>query len=353
VTLTNKLFHTKSGLYVTIAVGILLIAGASVLIWYGSLTLRLKPVGTISRPTRVFIQRGETVRSLAANLEKQRLIRDKGAFVWYMRHQGWDRLISPGAYEFSPDQSAKRIAEIIAKHQVTRNWVTIPEGFRYTQIARRLARRGICSEDEFLALAANPKALAGEIEMPLPPGTVEGYLFPDTYRMPPGTGARAAMKMMLRRFEDVVYIKMVPELNRGHRSLHEVVTVASMIEREARVEKDRPLIASVIYNRLRVDMKLDIDATIQYTLGYWKPQLLYADLRIPSPYNTYMYRGLPPGPISNPGLDCLTAALKPAKTSYLYYVATPDGRHKFSSSLQEHNRAIHEVRLMRHAGGPT
>ncbi|MEI6512053.1 MAG: endolytic transglycosylase MltG [bacterium] len=355
---TNKFLNSKSGKFTITVLGIVLIAGLSFLIWYWSLVVRLKPVSIIFLPTKISIEPKTALSEIASELKAKGLIRNEGAFKFYMRWKGWDRKIWVGVYEFSPSQSTPQIAEAIAKHQITHNWVVIPEGYRYTQIAKRLAHHKICNEDEFLKLAVNPKIFSKEIKIPLPSNSVEGYLFPDTYRMTPGIGARAAMKMMLEQTEKV-YMKMAPELNRTKRSFHEVLTIASMVEREARFEEDRPLIASVIFNRLKINMKLDIDATVQYMLGEgWKPVLFFSDLRVDSPYNTYLYKGLPPGPIANPGIKCIEATLKPTKTAYLYYVAMPDGHHIFSSSLQEHNRAIHDVRLMRkqenrNSGGPT
>jgi UPF0755 protein len=174
--------------------------------------------------------------------------------------------------------------------------------------------------------------------------SLEGYLFPARYKIRRKTKAQAVIGEMLRVTERELALPYADAMRARRQSMHEALTVASMIEREARFEKDRAVIASVIYNRLRVGMKLNIDATVQYALGNWKTALTYGDLKRDSPYNTYKYLGLPPGPICSPGTACLRAALHPARTNFIYYVAFPTGYHKFTVTPAEHEAAVREAR---------
>jgi len=178
-------------------------------------------------------------------------------------------------------------------------------------------------------------------ELPAKKNNLEGYLFPDTYYPGSDSGPDKIVQMMLQNFEQVMERNdYISKARSKGLNLNEAVTVASMVEREARVESERPIIAGVIYNRLKAGMPLQIDATVQYALGKQKEKLLYKDLEINSPYNTYKISGLPPGPIANPGWPSLKAAIEPEKNNYLYYCAKPDGSHAFSRTLAEHNRNV-------------
>jgi UPF0755 protein len=216
---------------------------------------------------------------------------------------------------------------------------TVPEGWTLEQIAKRVEEKAGIPSAEFLALAS---AGAAQFDYSFladnRTGSLQGYLFPKTYRVKVGSTAKEIVDVMLKQFaKETAGLDMSYAASRGL-NMHGVVTVASIIEREARVEKDRPLISSVIYNRLARDMKLEICATVQFVVGN-KPRLLYSDLKVQSPYNTYIHKGLPPGPIASPGLASLQAAVAPAQTQYLYYVLThKDGSHSFSKTSAEHLR---------------
>lgn len=308
---------------------------------------QLQPVGQ-GTAVVMTIQRGAELGSIAAGLRRQRLIRHAGVFVAYVRWRGDADRIKAGRHRLSPMMSpAEILDQLIHGRQERNGLVTIPEGFTVRRIAERLKARGVIDDAQaFLRLAEQP---AGLIRAPfdLPPTGLEGYLFPSTYdfgsRMPP---ARVAERM-LREFDDQFREPYREEIRRSGRSLYEIVTVASMIEREAEVDVDRPLIAGVIQNRLRKGMRLQIDATVLYALGYHKNRVLYRDLRVDSPYNTYRRRGLPPGPIANPGLPSLLAALRPARHDYLFYVAGADRAHIFTRTEAEHNRAVARMRALR------
>ena len=318
---------------------LLLIAGG----FAGWLYRETRPLSARFQPQLVRLHEPLAPDAMAQRLAARKLIRNPRLLAFYLRWKGKQR-IAPGDYEFSPNQSLLEIAHILIEEQFTRNWVTIPEGWNRFRIARRLHERGIADAQEFLALCRQPQRFR-DLGLPLPDkGTLEGYLFPSTYRLPPGSGAETAIRTMLKATLQQVYLPYQERIKQRGQSLHEVLTIASMIEKEAMHDADRPLIAAVIYNRLKKGMPLQIDATVLYGMGQWKSRVLYKDLQHPSPYNTYRRKGLPPGPIANPGLASIRAALNPAKADYLYYVAQADGYHRFTRTYEEHQQAIREVR---------
>jgi UPF0755 protein len=221
------------------------------------------------------------------------------------------------------------------------NRVTIPEGYDIVQITPLLTRALGVPADSVNA-AVRDSTLRARVSDPAE--TLEGYLFPDTYILAPGSSAREAIGEMVRRFER----EWKPEYDAQAAALgysrHQIVTMASIVEKEARLPEERPVIAAVYYNRLRTGMPLQADPTVQYALGHHVGRVLYKDLEVDSPYNTYQHPGLPPGPIASPGGASLRAALAPAKVPYLYFVAAPDGHHEFRTTMAEHAKAIHAIR---------
>ena len=214
---------------------------------------------------------------------------------------------------------------------------TIPEGYHLRQIVEVLTGQGIVTADEFWHLVKDGNFDYSFIkDLPRTERRLEGYLFPDTYTIPKGMAAEKVIDVMLKRFEQILN-KMPP--NESGLNLHETVTLASIVEGESMLDEERPLVASVFLNRLAIDMKLDSDATIQYLFDKRKQRVLLKDLEIKSPYNTYLNKGLPPGPIGSPGEASLRAVFQPAASKYYYFVARKDnsGEHVFSRTLQEHN----------------
>jgi len=283
---------------------------------------------------------------IGARLQQEGLIRSAFAFQVGVRRWGLGGKLKAGYYRLAPTMSAREIAEVVASGKQATEKVTFPEGFTVRQMAERLGKTGLCSEQDFLA-AAVPADVS---EVPLPTGnslaaqSLEGYLFPATYVFEYGTEPAALVREMAEAFRSRVIEGMAGDLARSRYTLHEVVTIASMIEREARVGKDRPLIASVIYNRLAKGMPLQIDATVLYALGEHKERITSKDLQVDSPFNTYRRKGLPPHAICNPGAASIRAALRPAKTGYLFYVAKPDGSHVFTKTYEDHLKAIRAIR---------
>jgi UPF0755 protein len=263
---------------------------------------------------------------------------------------GW-RQVRAGDYALRRGMSALEILRAFERGRVMEEWITVPEGFALWQVAGLLEAKGLGSGENFLRAARSPGEFA--TGLPLPTDSLEGYLFPDTYKVGRDANApRTLVRMMLARFDEVVWRGLLGGQAPGS-SLHDVITLASLVEGEARLEAERALIAGVLSNRLKRGMMLQCDATVQYALGpgNHKGRLTYADLKIASPYNTYLHPGLPPGPINSPGRASIEAALHPADAPYLFYVARPDGSHIFSRTAAEHERAVTRVRAQRRAQG--
>jgi UPF0755 protein len=290
-------------------------------------------------PVVVRVPPGADAGQVAELLYRHGLIRSRLAFRVRARWRGLAGKLQAGEYRLRPAEGVDRLLDRLASGDVVRYRVTIPEGYTAVQIADLLHRLGLVDRGAFLREVRNaPAHRIPEMEGD-DPSSLEGYLFPDTYEFPRGLPARAVVATMVARFRDATRDLWALPRPLGL-SPHEVVTVASLVEREARHDGERARIAGVLYNRLRRGMPLQVDATVLYALGRHKDRVLYADLEVPSPYNTYRRPGLPPGPIASPGLRSLRAALQPEQHDFLYYVARPDGTHVFSRTLAEHERAV-------------
>jgi UPF0755 protein len=291
--------------------------------------------------TRVIIPRGASFADAADSLSKANLVGWRKMFRVYARVTGGDRNIKPGTYLLRHGTPWKDIIAALNGGHGLVNTITIPEGYTISQIAPLLARTLKVPVESVQAAVRDTSLLA---RLDIPNATLEGYLFPDTYAFPLGTTASQAVHEMVYDFErrwkpDWDARASAMKINRN-----DLVTMASIVEKEARVPEERPVIAAVYYNRLRKGMLLQADPTVQYALGHHVGRVLYKDLAVKSPYNTYINKGLPPGPVAAPGVASLAAAANPASVPYLYFVASPDGHHEFRMTLQEHTSAIREVR---------
>ena len=270
---------------------------------------------------------------VAKDLQRRGVVRDARVFEYYARWKHELKPVPEGTYRFNPGMTVDEV--ITALHSRLKQMVRIPEtNFSY-RTANLLQKRGVLIGKEYKQLIKDPAAFADDVDFPLPKTSLEGYLYPDTYDLPPLIGAHDTIVRQLQAFEEKVYplLKDVKDPNK-------VLTIASMVEMEAAKDKDRPLIAGVIVNRLKLNMPLQIDATILYALQQWR-RLTYADLKdTNSAYNTYLHKGLPPGPICSPSLKSVEAALHPAVHDYLYYVALPTGYHLFAHTFAQHSANI-------------
>lgn len=331
---------------ITVALAILVVAGLMIV------HSMIAPVGGDKTPVVVVIRKGQTAVPIGRTLAEKGLVRSASGFALIARLSGQASEIKPGAYKFNRTMTGGEMLDKMVKGEVAARWITIPEGYTLIQVADRLAEKGLVDRDEFLRVATSDGAGFSKL-VKIPSSSLEGYLFPDTYLVMLDSGPKDIASQMLETFDERVKKPLNKDLTsfaaantHGDKSdaMYRVLTVASMIEREAKVPEDRPLVSAVIWNRLRRGMKLEIDATVQYALGEHRSRLFYNDLKVESPYNTYRYPGLPPGPISNPGLASIQAAMHPAEVDYLYYVAKPDGSHVFSRTLDEHNAAKRRIR---------
>lgn len=290
--------------------------------------------------TRVIVPRGASFGEAADSLAKAEIIGSPRLFRLYGRIVGGDRNIKPGTYLLKQGTPWKDIVDALNGGHGLVNTMTVPEGYSLQQITPLLARTlGVPADS--VNFAVRDTALLARLDIPNP--TLEGYLFPDTYAFPAGTTARQAVRVMVQGFErrwKPEWEARLPDLKINRNDL---VTMASIVEKEAKIPEERPVIAAVYYNRLNRGMLLQADPTVQYALGHHVGRVLYRDLAVKSPYNTYLNAGLPPGPIGSPGAASLAAAANPAKVPYLYFVASADGHHEFRTTLQEHTSAIRQV----------
>ena len=289
---------------------------------------------------------GESATSVSQRLYSAGLISDTRAFLTYLEYSGLDTTIQAGEYEFTQTMSPLEIAHKLQDATPSHVTFRVLPGWRIEEIAAALPTSGLnITPDEFLSTANEP--IDGYMFSPqLPPqATLEGFFFPDTYLLPRESSPEIFINTMLDNFEIKLEPRILQGFNRQGLNIFEGVIMASIVEREAVDIGEMPLIASVFHNRLNASMKLDSDPTVQYALGFsdaqniwWRSPLSLEDLKIDSRYNTYLYPGLPPGPIANPSLDALTAVAFPDQTTYYYFRATCDesGRHFFAETFEEH-----------------
>jgi UPF0755 protein len=303
--------------------------------------LQLRPVDpNDSSSIEVRVPEDSSARGVASFLKQNGLIRSELVFLSYCRQQGLDKELKPGLYVFSKSQSVKELAIQISQGKVKSSSLTIPEGYTVRQIGELLVKKQICTPQQWQeALQADYHYDFLVAEQPKDEHRLEGFLFPATYTFDENTSAQDMIEMMLASFDQMWNKEYAEQAASKQLSVRYIITVASLIEREAKIPEERTRISGVIYNRLQKGMPLQIDATVLYSLGEHKETVSYRDLEVNSPYNTYKYTGLPPGPIASPGRAAIDAALNPEKNSYYYYVAKGDNSHYFSSSYAEHLEA--------------
>lgn len=290
----------------------------------------------------VVLPAGKGFSGVVKNLVKGGVVQDPRRFRRLARVLGVDRRMKAGEYRFSSAMSPLEILGKLARGDVLLHGLTIPEGWTVREIAVLAGKKGIGDARDLLSQALSPEYAAGR---GVGGGTLEGYLFPDTYYFPRNTPADRILQTMLARFEEV-FLPSWAERARGlNLSRHQLVTLASIIEKETGAAEERPIISSVFHNRLKRGMKLQSDPTVIYGIPDFDGNITRRHLDTPTPYNTYQIGGLPPGPIASPGKASLEAALFPRETAFLYFVARGDGTHHFSASLEEHNEAVRRYQL--------
>ena len=292
------------------------------------------------------VTRGAGLRQIAGQLHEAGLIRHPLPFILYAKARRLAPRLQAGEYALRASMSPAEILDLLYRGRVMHHALTIPEGATLRDITELVAARGMGSEQRLLELASDATFIAS-LGFTVP--SLEGYLFPDTYHVTRDMDEAALLTLMVRTFGQNYPAQIAAEAEALGLSQHDVVTLASLIEKEAQLDSEREIIAAVFHNRLRRRMRLQCDSTVIYALGEnFHGNLTKADLQIDSPYNTYRYAGLPPGPIANPGRRSIAAAVAPAAVKYLYFVATREnGAHHFSNTLKEHNRAVRKYQLNR------
>lgn len=309
------------------------------------------PTSTSGETILVSIQAGEPAQAVGEKLEDEGVIASALLFRVLVALQGYEDKLVAGDYEFEKGMPTLEVLERIRHGQTAPLVVTIREGLRAEEIAELLEDKEVVSAEDFLAAIEKWYEFSFLYTKPYW-ATLEGYLFPDTYFFSRNMTAEEVVQQILENFDRRVDSELRQEADVAGLSMHTVVTLASIVEREAQVPDERPVIAAVFLKRLRLGMPLEADPTVQYALGndpasvakygYWKKELTQADLEVDSPYNTYRNTGLPRGPICSPGLDSIEAVIRPADTNYLYFVARADGSHVFAETLEEHLRNIEQ-----------
>jgi UPF0755 protein len=269
------------------------------------------------------------------------VIRNAKAFKLYCYLNRQEQMVRVGTFELRGGMTTQQILRSL-KHPVEQQ-VRIPEGWWIVRVAPILEKQNVCSAEEYIAATQSPEMFKDDVSFELPKESLEGYLYPDTYDLPPLMGATAVVRRQLKRFEEMVW-KPAMEAGITAEQLHRAIVVGSMVELEAGVDEDRPRIAGVIENRLAINQRLQIDATVLYALQEWRVLKPGEVNKVDSPFNTYRNAGLPPGPIGSPAWRSISAALNPEKHPYFFYVARPDWTHYFSKTYDEHRANINKAR---------
>ena len=298
-------------------------------------------ISTIKKPLKISqsevvnVEEGDSFYSIINSLSNEKKIKSPFIIKIYAKLTGLDLEVVPGSHTLEKGMSVKDIAKTLKDiNNANAITITIPEGFNIEDIATRVEEKGICTKDEFLSAVKSYPLPSYVKDNPDKRYNLEGFLFPDTYNFEIGVEPEYIIETMIKRFEEV-WNEITEGLDIKEDDIEKIINVASIIEKEARVDEDRPLIASVIYNRLEQDMPLQIDATVIYAHGYYIENVRNRHLAIETNNNTYLHKGLPVGPICNPGAPSIKAALNPANTNYLFYLLASDDEHYFTDNYDD------------------
>ena len=313
------------------------IAGTAGALWYYSQPTHL------SQSHQITISPGRSARTIGAQLERAGIVRSARVFAWTVRLQGLSARLEAGTYALTGQRDTPGVIQQLLEAPLQMRRATIPEGLTRQETAGVLARQGIVDSLRFTQLSGDAE-LAAHLGIEAP--TLEGYLFPETYFFAMETSEEQVIARLVGQFHRALGDSLNDRLEAIGLDLHQAVTLASIVEGEAQAAHERPTIAGVFLRRLSLNRRLESCATVEYALGVHKKRLTNADLRVESPFNTYRHRGLPPGPIGNPGKAALIATLYPEETDFLYFVARGDGTHIFSRTNEEHVAAKRKVKRL-------
>jgi len=284
------------------------------------------------------VKKGDSVNAIIERLVEKGFLNNRYFFKFMVKLKGGDRMILHGYYLLKQDDTPETIWTKFIKGEVERYKITIPEGYNIYQIGEVIENQKMGSKQRFVALAKDKKFIK-ELGLNLP--VLEGYLFPATYFFDPVTKEEDMIKEMVSKTFDVLYKELKIPQNDKRYDIHKILTLASLVEKEAKVKEELPLIAAVFLNRLRIGMKLQCDPTVIYGTKRFDGSITKADLVANNPYNTYVRYGLPPTPIANPSKEAIISVLNPAKVDYIYFVSKNDGTHIFTNNLKAHNKAVY------------
>ncbi|RKU06287.1 endolytic transglycosylase MltG [Candidatus Poribacteria bacterium] len=304
----------------------------------------LAPVDANAKPIQLKIVRGMSSQAIADQLARNDLIHNPWIFLFVTHFSDASHRLQVGTYRLSGAMTIPQIIDHLKTGKVVTRQFVVPEGLTVVQTGKLWEKSRFGTASAFNQAARDPKWLR---TYRIEGKTLEGYLFPNTYQFPDGATPQVILEIMLDEFDQRWTAEFTEEAKALGFSKHEVITLASIIEAEARVPDERALVSAVFHNRLRRGWKLQADPTALYGLGNPDRPPRAADLRVDSPYNTYIHKGLPPGPICNPGMASILAALRPTSVDYMYFVAIGDGRHHFSKTLREHQNMINKIRRKR------
>ncbi|GAB5046849.1 endolytic transglycosylase MltG [Thermodesulfovibrio sp. TK110] len=305
------------------------------------ITIELTKPINISEDTEVYIPKGTSFSSIARIFKEKGIIRNETIFIIMGRIYGIEKKARAGYYLFTKEETLLDVIKKLLQGKITEYTITVVEGDSLYEIADKLSKINPDFKNQLFQLAYD-KTFLSSLKINAP--SLEGYLFPDTYNIPKGLELEEIVRVMVKRFWDVYDSKLMEKTKKIGWTVNEVITLASIIEKEAKVDEEKPLISAVYHNRLKLGMPLQADPTAIYGIKRYKDGVTKKDLKNRSPYNTYLIKGLPPGPIASPGLKSILAALNPAKASYLYFVSRGDGTHEFSSDYKTHISAINQIR---------
>ena len=285
----------------------------------------------------IIIKPGQNFKSFSERLYKDDIIKEPHKFNLLARIKGYDKKIKAGEYLLSASMAPNKIFQIIVRGKVRLYKLTVPEGYNLNQIALNIANAGLGREEDFLRAALDSSFVH---EQKIDAETFEGYLFPDTYYFPKNITPEMIISTMVNRFRYVFTPAFKEQAKKLGLSIHQIVTLASIIEKETGDPEERDIVSSVFHNRLKKNMRLESDPTVIYGIKNFDGNIKKRHLETLTPYNTYLIRGLPPGPIASPGLKAIEAALYPADTDFLYFVSKKDSTHMFSTNIRDHNRDV-------------
>jgi UPF0755 protein len=295
------------------------------------------PAGSGTRSEIVELGRGRSLHTLAAGLQSRGIVSSARLFVLYVRLKGDDARVKAGTYQFNDGMRPSEILGKMLSGDVYQRLFALPEGYSSFQVAEMLEKRGIFTKESFLKACRDPKLLA---ELGIGAQSAEGYLFAGSYNILPGKTELEVVREMVLRQRELLDTSLSRQAGQPRFSRGELLTLASMVEKEAVLPAEKPLIAAVFQNRLRKGMRLQSDPTALYGVRAFAGKVSREDILRPSPYNTYLIPGIPPGPIGNPGKEAIEAVLNHPSVPYLYFVARRDGSHQFSADLASHNEAV-------------